>query len=220
MSASTFDPGKKLKIKSYLYYLLAGCIIVLTVAVAAKYYKVINSLTLFGHHGSVTYFLLVMAIVIGLIVRKGKQLSQQSRFSSYGIKAEDESVAAALGLNWGAWKCWKDAGAYSGVGNIDMLITDPHGNPYNVEIKSWHKVKVLPNELRYADGNKMKKNPIEQAMRQKEFVEKAVGRKCTPILWLPKNKQGIDQYVGEVLVVSGSPKRLRDIIMKRFGRDS
>jgi len=210
-----FDPGKQLKIKGYSFYFLAGCLPVLFGAVMWKFGSQLNGLKIAGYPSSL-YLAGAALIGIGVLVFKGKKMMKQSGFSNYGVQVEDEAVDESVALDWGDWKCWKDEAAYDAVGNIDMVAMNPKGEPFSIEIKSWHRVKLLPNEVRYADGNKMKKDPIAQAERQKAFIEKAIGKECTPVLWMPKNNQGLKQYVRGVLVVSGPPKRLRDVLLKQF----
>jgi hypothetical protein len=114
------------------------------------------------------------------------------------------------------WK--KKAGIYHRVvGNIDLLVTSPMGNAFNIEIKAWRGVKER-------DGGLVKKSgaqePINWVVRQLwNQVYNYPGKKFRqPVLWLPNDPSNEYFYFqrsggqGKILVVNGDQTTLKRAI--------
>jgi len=140
---------------------------------------------------------------------------KRGRLSKYGLDVEENSVNAAVGLDWGDWRCWEDSNAYRGVGNIDMFVSNSSGEILTIEIKSWHKIKYDTDNLYYKDGKSIPKDPLSQALKQVEIVSGVVDVNVFPVLWLPKS-YGKPIIVRGVLVVRGNAGTLKKILKGRF----
>lgn len=104
--------------------------------------------------------------------------------------------------------------AVAGHGDIDLLITDPVGVLYVVEIKANEKVQVRKSwmsskvELLGADGKKLPKDPVQQVLALAGIV------RGHPVVWFPKSRGTAVMRVGTpaVLVVQGPWKYVRKAI--------
>ena len=101
-----------------------------------------------------------------------------------------------------------------GRGDADLLLTDPEGVRYVIEIKANEQVEVRKSwfssgaEVRGADGRKLPRDPLEQVTALAGILH------ARPVLWFPKARDSSVVRIGrpEVLVVLGGARHLRKAI--------
>jgi hypothetical protein len=101
-----------------------------------------------------------------------------------------------------------------GRGDADLVVTDPDGERYVIEIKSNQAVKIRKPwfggkaEVRSADGSKLPRDPLAQVVALAGILH------GHPVLWFPKGAKAsiirIDDP--EVIVVQGNWRQLRKAI--------
>ena len=104
--------------------------------------------------------------------------------------------------------------AVHGRGDADLVVTDPDGERYVVEIKANESIQVRKSwfssaaEVRGADGRKMQRDPLEQVTALAGILH------AHPVLWFPKARTSSVVRTGrpEVLVVLGNWRQLRKAI--------
>ena len=104
--------------------------------------------------------------------------------------------------------------AVHGRGDADLVVTDPDGERYVVEIKANEAIQVRKSwfssaaEVRGADGRKMPRDPLEQVTALAGILH------AHPVLWFPKARTSSVVRIGrpEVLVVLGNWRQLRKAI--------
>lgn len=103
------------------------------------------------------------------------------------------------------------------IGDADLVITDPDGGRFVVEIKSFEGAKKAPwwdrkNEIVRFSGKPFSKDAIKQVLSQSDYLG------ATPILWLPiaKKKKPFTTK-SNVVVVQGKVHDLLRVIGAKKG---
>lgn len=95
-----------------------------------------------------------------------------------------------------------------GLGDIDLLITDPKECKFAVEIKSYNGVKKrwFSDKLVKLNGSKLDRDPVAQV----RLCARRIGG--TPIIWLPNASGPRIKLSDGTLVVQGAERQLRRAI--------
>lgn len=101
-------------------------------------------------------------------------------------------------------------------GDLDLLIEDPGGVRYAVEIKSYQGIRLQrgtfrnKEELRYRDGRAFSRDPVEQVLRAAEELD------ARPLIWLPEARSAkVLRMKCGVQVVQGNGKNLMKVVGAR-----
>jgi hypothetical protein len=101
-----------------------------------------------------------------------------------------------------------------GRGDADLVLTDPEGTRFVVEIKSNTGIQVRKSwfsrnvEVRAADGTKLHRDPLKQVTALAGILH------AYPVLWLPSARATSILRMGnpEVIVVLGNARQLRKAV--------
>lgn len=103
------------------------------------------------------------------------------------------------------------------IGDVDLLITSPAKNMFNVEIKAWHGVTVHNGGLAKKRDNHKSVADAERQLWRQVYAWKD-GRFRQPILWLPADTENeFFEYQplgkkGKIIVVNGDQETLKRAI--------
>lgn len=143
-----------------------------------------------------------IAVAAGLIILL------RSRKRLHGIRVEKKAIKG-LRLPTG-WNVEANV-LIEGLGDVDLLITNPEGEKFVVEIKSHASVSkkgglLFKEELVRGDGKRFVKDPVEQVL---SISERLVAK---PILWFPEAQVNRFNLKCGVVVVCGPPRKLKAAI--------
>jgi hypothetical protein len=146
-------------------------------------------------------WLCVFAIFLGFFMFKGGWRRYR------GVLVEKSAIRRVnLPRGW-----IKEANVTVSHGDLDLLVTNPDGVRFAVEVKTYQGASVKRSlfgnseELVYPDGRKFSQgDPVSQTLRNAEEKD------AVPILWLPlaPNKKAMKMRCG-VTVVQGNPRQLK-----------
>ena len=106
-----------------------------------------------------------------------------------------------------------------GLGDADMLLTDPDGERFVVEIKAHEAIQIRKRwfsggvDVRGADGRKLARDPLSQVTAVAGILQ------GHPVLWFPNASKSSIVRIGrpEVIIVQGNGRQLRKAIGARGG---
>lgn len=146
--------------------------------------------------------------------RSKAQIARDEYHRILGITIEMRAVdALKLPLGW-----TKKASIYHRlIGDVDLLVTSPVNNIFNVEIKAWHGVIEHNGELaKKHDNHKSVAYAERQLWRQVHAWND--GRFRQPVLWLPQDTENTffehqrPGKKGKIIVVNGDQETLKRAI--------
>lgn len=103
------------------------------------------------------------------------------------------------------------------IGDVDLLVTSPTNNIFNVEIKAWHGVIEHNGELAKKHDNHKSVAYVERQLWRQVHAWRD-GRFRQPVLWLPQDTENtFFEYQhrgkrGKIIVVNGDQETLKRAI--------
>lgn len=153
----------------------------------------------------------VSAAVGGVAALVGLWFGRRGLTRQRGVAVERAAVRSVrLPEGWAS----ESGVPVAGLGDADLVITDPEGVRFIVEIKSHEAVQVRKPwfgstaKLVGTDGKPLTKDPVAQALALAGILH------GYPVVWFPKSRRAAVARVGdpEVLVVQGPWRHLRKAI--------
>lgn len=141
----------------------------------------------------------VPMVLTGLILIKA-HLGKKAGSRYFGQSLEQSAIRDLSRIIPSSWHI--ETGLKSnGSGDIDICLRTGK-DVFAIEVKAYHGLKIHSGKLIKANGDKLSKDPADQARRAAYTVD------GTPIIWMPSVKESNVFLFEDVKIVSGSAKYL------------